>query len=92
MNQSQSPAKAVKKRKRTSESKEVTPPLQQQQQVSCFAAPAASKRAKKDSVKRVIQSRKKGADRKPYYDEKDKEALKLMRKLRVDLNDSLSSS
>ena len=60
-------------------------------QVSCFAAPAASKRAKKDSVKRVIQSRKKGADRKPYYDEKDKEALKLMRKLRVDWSDQEDS-
>ena len=42
-------------------------------------------------VKRTIQSRKKHTDRKPYYDEKDKEALKLMRKLRVDWSDQEDS-
>ena len=42
-------------------------------------------------INRTIKSRKKHADRKPYYDEKDKEALKLMRKLRVDWSDQEDS-
>ena len=33
---------------------------------------------------RVVGKRKTNTERKPYYDEKDKAALKLMRKLRVD--------
>ena len=33
---------------------------------------------------RVVGKRKTNVERKPYYDEKDKAALRLMRKLRVD--------
>eukprot|EP00095_Tigriopus_kingsejongensis_P011852 maker-scaffold493_size155937-snap-gene-0.21 protein:Tk11852 transcript:maker-scaffold493_size155937-snap-gene-0.21-mRNA-1 annotation:"general transcription factor 3c polypeptide 1" len=41
-------------------------------------------RAKTHVIKRVIKARAKTAERKPYYDEVDKAALRLMRKLRVD--------
>jgi hypothetical protein len=35
-------------------------------------------------IKRVVQRKQAAVERKPYYDEKDKAALRLMRKLRVD--------
>ncbi len=41
-------------------------------------------------MRRIAQSRRK-QERKPYYDDKDKEALKLMRKLRVDWSDQEDS-
>jgi general transcription factor 3C polypeptide 1 len=44
-----------------------------------------------DVIKRIVHRRRKGAERKPYYDEKDREALKLMRKLRVDWSDQEDS-
>ena len=37
-----------------------------------------------NKITRVLGKRKTQVERKPYYDEKDKAALRLMRKLRVD--------
>ena len=43
-------------------------------------------------ITRVVGRKKTAAERKPYYDEKDKAALRLMRKLRVDWSSGINQS